>query len=106
MKTSNIQQKPARFRPKPLTPEQEHAVDLLLTGLCDREVAESLGVSRWTVQQWRTGHPVFMATLQQRRAELWGTTGERLRALMSRAVENLQVAVERGDLKASIELLK
>jgi hypothetical protein len=106
MKTSNIQQNPARFRPKPLTPEQEHAVDLLLTGLCDREVAESLAVSRWTVQQWRTGHPVFMATLQQRRAELWGTTGERLRALMGRAVANVEAAVEGSDLKASIELLK
>jgi hypothetical protein len=108
MKASNFQQKPAArgFKPKPLTTEQENAIDALLTGKSDREVAEAVGVTRWSVQQWRTGHPVFMATLQQRRAELWGTTGERLRALMSRAVENLQAAVEGGDLKASIELLK
>src|SRR5215510_4239607 len=108
MKASNFQQKPAArgFKPKPLTTEQENAIDALMTGKSDREVAEAVGVTRWSVQQWRTGHPVFMATLQQRRAELWGTTGERLRALMVRAVENVQIAVEGGDLKASIELLK
>jgi hypothetical protein len=108
MKASIFQQKPAArgFKPKPLTTEQENAIDALLTGKSDREVAEAVGVTRWSVQQWRTGHPVFMATLQQRRAELWGTTGERLRALMGKAVENLQEAVQEGDLKASIELLK
>ena len=47
-----------------------------------------------------------MSTLQRRRAELWGTTGERLRSLMSKAVDNLATAIEGGGLKASIELLK
>jgi hypothetical protein len=106
MKASNFQQKPTPFTPKPLSVEQESAVDLLLTGKSDREVGEMVGVSRWTIQQWRTGHPVFMNTLQQRRAEVWGTTGERLRSLMSKAVDNLATAIEGGSLKASIELLK
>jgi hypothetical protein len=47
-----------------------------------------------------------MSTLQRRRAEVWGTTGERLRSLMSKAVGNLATAIEGGSLKASIELLK
>ena len=108
MKASNFQQKPAAriFKPKPLTVEQETAVDLLLTGKSDREVAEIVGVSRWTIQQWRTGHPVVMATIEQRRAEVWGTTGERLRSLMAKAVDNLAAAVESGSLRASVELLK
>jgi hypothetical protein len=106
MKASNFQQKPTPFKPKPLSVEQESAVDLLLTGKSDREVGEMVGVSRWTIQQWRTGHPVFMSTLQRRRAEVWGTTGERLRSLMSKAVDNLATAIEGGSLKASIELLK
>jgi DNA-binding NarL/FixJ family response regulator len=66
MKASNSQQKTA-FKPKPLTIEQENAIDLLLTGKSDREVAETIGVHRMTVQQWRTAHPLFMATLAQRR---------------------------------------
>jgi hypothetical protein len=106
MKASNFQQKPTPFKPKPLSIEQENAVELLLTGKSDREVAEAVGVTRWTVQQWRTSHPIVMATIEQRRAELWGTTGERLRALMAKAVDNLQASVEGADLKASIELLK
>jgi hypothetical protein len=47
-----------------------------------------------------------MSTLQRRRTEVWGTTGERLRSLMAKAVDNLAAAVEGGSLKASIELLK
>jgi hypothetical protein len=49
---------------------------------------------------------VFMAELERRRAEVWRQPQERLRSLLSRAVENLATAVEEGDLKASIEVLK
>ena len=108
MKTSNSQQKPAPrvFKPKPLTVEQETAIDALLTGKSDREAAEIAGVTRWSVQMWRTSHPIFMSTLERRRAEVWGTTGERLRSLMSKAVENIAEAIEGGNLTASWELLK
>ena len=47
-----------------------------------------------------------MAELERRRAEVWRQPQERLRSLLSKAVENLAVAVEEGDLKASIEVLK
>jgi hypothetical protein len=91
---------------KPLSVEQENAIDVLLTGKTDRETAEAVGVSRWTVQQWRTQHPLFRATLEQKRAEVWRGAQEKLRSLLRRAVENLGAAVEAGDLKASVELLK
>jgi hypothetical protein len=103
MKPNKSQQKLAF---KPLSVEQENAIDVLLTGKTDRETAEAVGVSRWTVQRWRTQHPLFMATLQQKRAEVWRGAQEKLRSLMMKAVENLATAVESGDLKASIELLK
>ena len=41
-----------------------------------------------------------------RRAEVWRQPQERLQSLLSKAVENLAAAVEEGDLKASIEVLK
>ena len=98
-------QKPT-FTPKPLSIEQRNAIDLLILGKTDQETADRVGVSRETVWSWHHEHPIFMSTLELRRAEVWGTTGERLRSLMSRAVDNLAAAVEGGDLKASIELLK
>lgn len=32
--------------------EQENAIDLLIQGKSDREVAEAIGVARQTVNQW------------------------------------------------------
>jgi hypothetical protein len=97
-------QKPASF--KPLSIAQEAALDLLLAGQNDRETSEAVGVDRMTVWSWRREHPLFMATLERRRAEIWGTACERLRSLISKAVENLAGQVEAGSVRASIELLK
>jgi hypothetical protein len=47
-----------------------------------------------------------MAELERRRAEVWRPAQERLRSLLHKAVENIGQAVEDGDLKASIEVLK
>jgi hypothetical protein len=90
---------------KPLTIPQENAIDRLITGATDAEAAESAGVVRTTISEWRR-NPLFVATLEQRRAELWRVPQEKLRALALRAVENLAAAVEAGDLKASVEVLK
>jgi hypothetical protein len=103
MQGSKSQQKPAF---KPLSIEMENAIDCLILGKSDRETAEVVGVNRMTIWAWRHEHPVFMATLERRRAEVWRQPQERLRSLLSKAVENLAVAVEEGDLKASIEVLK
>jgi Homeodomain-like domain len=103
MKPNKPQQKLA-FRP--LTIEMENAIDVLILGKSDQEVAEAVGVNRTTVWQWRHSHPLFMASLERRRAEVWRAPQERLRSFLSKAVENLGKAVEDGDLKASIEVLK
>jgi hypothetical protein len=89
-----------------LFPEQENAVDLLILDTPNCEVAEAVGVTRETVWHWRHEHPVFMAELERRRAEVWRAPQEKLRSLMGKAVANLAAAVEGGDLKASIEILK
>jgi hypothetical protein len=102
----NAQQKPTDFRPKPLIIEQENAIDLLLTGQSDREVAEAVGVTRWAVQGWRTSHPFFMATLAQRREEIFGAAVNRLRTLLNKALENITGAIQSGDVKSSFKLLK
>jgi hypothetical protein len=91
---------------KPLTPEQENAIDLLIMGKPDREVAESLGIARETVTRWRHERPVFIAELNRRRQALWAEHHERLRALVGQAVEVIEQAVCGGNLKAAVELLK
>jgi hypothetical protein len=108
MKASNSQQNSAGrlFKPKPLTHEMESSIDLLLTGKSDREVAELVGVSRWTVQGWRTSHPLFAATLAQRREEIFGVAVNRLRSLLTKALDNIAGAIEEGDVRNSFELLK
>jgi hypothetical protein len=103
MKPSKSQQKPTF---KLLSIEQQNAIDLLILGTSDKEVAEAMGVNRTTIWEWRTAHPIFMATLERRRAEVWRQPQERLRSLMSKAVENIGQAVASADLKASIEVLK
>jgi hypothetical protein len=108
MKSSNFQQKNGTrvFKPKPLTTEQENTIDALLTGKSDREVAEIVGVSRWSVQQWRTSNPLFIATLHQRRETLFSGAVDRLRSLLSKALDNISGAIESGDVPSSFALLK
>jgi DNA-binding CsgD family transcriptional regulator len=106
MRASNSQQETA-FNPKPLTIEQENAIDLLLTGKSDREVAETIGVHRMTVQTWRTSHPLFVASLAQRREALFSGAVDRLRSLVSKAIDNIEKEIDvLGDAKTPFELLK
>ena len=98
-------QKPT-FRPKPLSIEQRNAIDLLILGRTDQETADTVGVSRETVWGWHHEHPVFMATLEECRLQVWRGPQERLRSLAMKAVENLDEKVEAGDIRCSLEVLK
>jgi hypothetical protein len=91
---------------RPLSIEQLTAIDVLVMGKPDTEAAEAAGVTRPTVTDWRNHHPVFMATLHERRASLWAEAHDRLRALVGRAIENLETAVQEGKVSVSIEVLK
>jgi hypothetical protein len=91
---------------KPLSPAQEAAITLYLAGRSDAEVAAAVGVTRQTCNEWRHQHVVFRAELEKRRADLWRSSAERLRSGITQAIENLLGAVEAGDLKASLALLK
>jgi tRNA A37 N6-isopentenylltransferase MiaA len=105
---SNLQQKTASqaFRPKPLSIEQENAIDLLLSGKSDREVATLVGVHRMTVQKWRTQHPLFMATLAREREQLFSGANDRLRSMLGQALENIEGAIAAGEVRWSFELVK
>ena len=73
-----------------LTPEQELAIARLLEGATDAEAAEAAGVTRQTVNTWRNRNPVFMAELNARRRALWDAHQDRMRRLISRALDVLE----------------
>ena len=77
-----------------LNVKQENAIDLLLQGQNDREVAEAVGVSRQTVTEWPNGNAVFVAELNRRRQEVWGGEVERLRGLVAKAIDVLEEELE------------
>ena len=81
------------FRPKPLTPEQLNAVSLLILGKTDAEVCAAVGIARSTLFEWRK-IPLFLSTLELERQSLFQAPIERLRALASKAVDNISGAIE------------
>ena len=96
--------------PSQLTPQQETAIDLILAGKNDREVAESIGKSRSTINVWRNQDPLFMATLNDRRQQVRGSQLSRLNTLVSDAVDVLQDGLHDEDIKvrivAAVHILK
>ena len=83
-----------------------NAIDLLVLGRSDRDVAEQVEVSRETVTRWRNDNPHFIAELNRKRQALWHGDHDRLRALVGKALDTLEQAVEGGDVKAAIAILK
>jgi hypothetical protein len=96
----------ASFQPDPLTPEQLNAVDCLVQGKSDQEVADIIGRDRATLWRWKTRVPLFAATLEQRREEVFGVALHRLRNLLGKAIDNIAADIEAGDVKSSFELVK
>jgi hypothetical protein len=93
-------------RKQGLTVEQQNAIDLLVTGKSDKAVAVAVGVSRPTVTSWRLYDPHFQAELNKRRKEVWGASADRLRALLPKAFDTLEKAIDEGSYRAALELIK
>ncbi|MDP7281286.1 MAG: phBC6A51 family helix-turn-helix protein [Candidatus Poribacteria bacterium] len=95
---------------KALSIQQKNAIDLLLTGKNDRQVAEFVGVERVTVNNWRNRKPEFIDELNRRRYELFESEMNRLRSLIASSVEALSECInsrdERIKLAAATTLLK
>ena len=93
-----------------LTPQQEEAINLILAGQNDGDVAEIIGKSRSTVNVWRNHDPLFIATLNDRRQQIWGGQLNRLNTLASEAVDALQDGLHDSDIKvrlaAAVHILK
>jgi hypothetical protein len=96
----------AQFQPDPLSVEQLNAIDLLIQGKSDQEVAEIIGCDRTTVFRWKSRLPMFAATLAQRREEVFAVALQRLRNLLGKTIDNIEGAIKDGDVKSSFDLVK
>jgi DNA-binding CsgD family transcriptional regulator len=84
-----------------LTPEQLNAIDLLILGKTDKEVAETIGIGRNTISKWYK-NAFFIAELNVKREELWVDSKLRLRSLASEAVDVLSHGLHSSDEKISM----
>jgi hypothetical protein len=73
-----------------LSPRQLAAIDLLLTGASDTDVAAALGINRKTLYRWRVHDPAFRAVLDAHRRAAYDHAADRLRAMLSIALDLLQ----------------
>jgi len=93
-----------------LTLAQERAIDLMLTGMKDRQIAEEIGVGKSTVSVWRNHNDDFIALLVAKRQEIVRADMDRLRALFSDAISVVGASLgsedERLRLQAALAVLK
>jgi DNA-binding XRE family transcriptional regulator len=84
-----------------LTAAQDLAISRLVSGGTDSEAAEVAGVTRQTVNAWKNSSAAFQAELFARRQAVWQAQEDRLRWLLSVALDVLE-----GELEAKAETLE
>ena len=93
-----------------LTAAQEQAVFLIISGLNDQEVADKIGLARQTINIWKNRDSVFIARLNLERQETWSAHREKLRSMVTKAVDTLTEGLDSPDAKirqnSAIHVLK
>ena len=89
-----------------LSVEQLNAIDVLVLGKTDQETAKAVGVARETVNRWRNENPYFAAELNKQRNSCGEQTETGYVLLTTKAVDAIETALDGGDSKAAIEVLK
>jgi DNA-directed RNA polymerase specialized sigma24 family protein len=89
-----------------LAAPQRTALELLLTGKSIAETARSAGVSRTTIYQWLKKDPVFRAAYNEWHDQLRESSRSRLLLLTDKATNAVEKAVEGGDARMAMQLLK
>ena len=80
-----------------LTPKQSEAIELLLSGMTDAEVAANVNVARETVCRWRLYHPEFIAEFNRRKAGLIDSYQQGVRNLIGKAIKAAEEALDSDD---------
>ncbi|HEY59700.1 MAG TPA: helix-turn-helix domain-containing protein [Anaerolineae bacterium] len=93
-----------------LSDKQEMALELVITGMTDREIAKRVGVSRQWVNTWRNQDAEFMYALQLRRQILREKHMDSVSQLIKISIDVMRAALKEGDpqtkLKTAMYVLK
>ena len=93
-----------------LSDKKERALELVMSGMTDGEIAKQVGVSRQWVNTWRNQDAEFMYELEVRRQALREKHMDSLSQLVEKSINVLRDALEEGDpqtkLKAAMYVLK
>ncbi|MDO9546658.1 MAG: hypothetical protein Q7J07_07915 [Pelolinea sp.] len=93
-----------------ISPKQEKAIDLILSGMADGETAEQVGAARQTISRWRNQDADFIMALQLRRAQIRDKHMFALSEMVETAIEVVRKALVHGDeatkLKTSLYVLR
>ena len=94
-----------------LTGQQEQVIGLLLAGKSQKNAAAEAKVAEETVSRWMHGDALFVATLNQRRQQLWEGNAARLQSLADKAVDTIEDLMDNGEtdavrLRAALAVLK
>lgn len=81
-----------------LNDKQELAIDLVLVGKSDGEIAKQVGVSRQTINTWRNQDEDFRVELAKRRRALRERHQDELSGLVSEAIEVMREAMRESDM--------
>jgi hypothetical protein len=85
---------------------QKAALELLLEGKSMSETARGAGVSRTTIYMWLNRDPAFKAAYNQWHDEMEQSARSRLLMLTDKAADAVGQALEGGDAKTAMQLLK
>jgi hypothetical protein len=89
-----------------LSPVMEQVVVALVAGSTVTKAAEAAGVDRTTVHRWLRDNWTFQAALNRARREFRDGVRSHLEKVAERAVQTVSEAVEAGDVRAALGVLK
>lgn len=89
-----------------ISPSQERAIEALVAGATVTDAAKAAGVSRQSLHRWRRDSFAFQARLNAARRDLREEVERRLQALAVEAIESVCRAIQGGDAKAGLAILR
>ena len=89
-----------------LSLKQHYAMELLLVGKSNAEIAALIGVDSEIISQWQDKDAEFIVAINALRAAAWSGSVARLKRLMSRALDVVEEAVVKGDEMVAISFLQ
>ena len=87
-----------------LEPTQEKAVELMLAGVSDTEIAKKIKVTRQTVNYWRNQDIDFIYELQMRRSQVRDSCRDELIDLYKVAIEEIKKGLKNKDPKIRLQV--